>query len=169
MSGDRKAAPRSVGSQFAELFGSQRIELMRGEARLKRYWHQIVGPMLAERSRPDSLELLVDGGCCLWIVVDHPYLAQQIRLMRDGLRQSCLRHCGIRRLAKIRCRVDPHVVGHVSGAGTEGATEDRAEWHLCRQAVAEMRAVRDRALRHAMVRARLRQMLWEMQGDGDAG
>jgi len=147
-----------MGSQFAELLGVKRISMMRGEARLKQQWVEIVGPMLAARSQPLELELLADGACCLWVVVDHPYLAQQLRLMRDALRQACFRHCGIRRIAKIRSRVDPNVAGY---AVVKPKREENHEvsWRMRKSVAAEMRMVRNRTLRHSMVRARLGQIV----------
>jgi len=167
---DRRLAPQSVGKQFADLLGSKRIGLMRGESRLKQQWPEIVGPMLAARSRPLELELLADGACCLWVAVDHPYLAQQLRLMRDDLRSACFKHCGIRRIAKIRSRVDPAVTGYGVVKADAGSTH-RISWQMCRAAVKEMRAVTNRALRHSMVRARLRQManVVDMNSLGEVG
>jgi len=132
--------------------------MMRGESRLKQQWVEIVGPMLAARSRPLELELLADGSCCLWVVVDHPYLAQQLRLMRDDLRKACFHHCGIRRIAKIRSRVDPNVTGYA--VVKPKPDRDKAiSWQQRKSAAAEMQAVTNRRLRHSMVRARLRQMV----------
>ena len=165
---DRTMKPRSMGSQFAELLGSKRINLMRGEARLKQQWVAIVGPMLAARSRPLELELLADGACCLWVAVDHPYLAQQLRLMRDDLRKACFRHCGIRRIAKIRSRVDPNVAGYAM-ASAEKPAGHPVGWGVCKAVAAEMRKVRDRRLRHSMVRARLRQIEKGFAEDKDVG
>ncbi len=149
-------ALRTMGSQFAELLGSKRITLLRGEARLKQRWREVVGPMVAARTRPLELELLADGSCCLWVAVDHPYMAQQLRLMRDALRRACLQQCGIRRIAKIRSRVDPNVAGCVPPI--QEKARRAVGWRECRAAVAEMRAVRDRGLRHRMIHARLRQI-----------
>jgi len=154
---DRSLVPQGVGKQFADLLGSKRIGLMRGESRLKQQWPEIVGPMLAARSRPLELELLADGACCLWVAVDHPYLAQQLRLMRDDLRKACFNHCGIRRIAKIRSRVDPAVCGYAVVKPDAGRKQG-VSWQMCRAALAEMQAVTNRTLRHSMVRARLRQM-----------
>ncbi|MDQ6964875.1 MAG: DciA family protein [Mariprofundales bacterium] len=155
---DRSVMPQSVATHFAELLGGKRIALLRDEARIKRRWLQIVGPMLAARSCPLELELLADGSCCLWVAVDHPYLAQQLRLMRDELRRSCYRHCGVRRIAKIRSRIDPAVSGYTV-AEPERGSERPVSWQMCRAAAAEMRAVTNRTLRHSMVRARLQQMV----------
>ncbi|RMH51672.1 MAG: DUF721 domain-containing protein [Zetaproteobacteria bacterium] len=162
----RRSCPEPLAGQFAGLLGAERIGLLRAEARLVQRWPEIVGPMVAERSRPQSLELLPDGACCLWIVVDHPYLAQQIRLMRDDLRAACYRCCGLRRIARIRCRVDPNVEGYPLRPGGERAAQIPApDYALCREAAREMRAVADRRLRHAMIRARLRQLLWQRSAD----
>ncbi|MDX8412888.1 MAG: DUF721 domain-containing protein [Mariprofundales bacterium] len=162
---DRSLSPQSVGKQFADLLGSKRIGLMRGESRLKQQWPEIVGPMLAARSCPLELELLADGACCLWVAVDHPYLAQQLRLMRDDLRKACFKHCGIRRIAKIRSRVDPAVTGYSVVKPDAGSTH-RVSWQMCRAALTEMQAVTNRALRHSMVRARLRQMVSSLEEVG---
>ncbi|MDQ6951152.1 MAG: DUF721 domain-containing protein [Mariprofundales bacterium] len=152
---DRQAPLQSVVAQFADILGADRIALLRGEARLRRHWPEIVGVMLAARSRLLELEPLGDGSCCMWVAVDHPYLAQQLRLMRDALRQACRRYSGVVRIAKIRSRIE---VGAGRAYQSPAATKVVVSWHMRRMAAQELRPVADRALRRAMYRARVCQL-----------
>jgi len=152
---DRHAPLQSLVTQFADILGADRIALLRGEARLRRHWPEIVGTMVAARSRLLELEPLGDGSCCMWVAVDHPYLAQQLRLMRDTLRQACKRYSGVMRIAKIRSRIEV-------GAGRAFQSSEKKKmvvsWRMRRLAAQELRPVTDRSLRRTMYRARLRQL-----------
>jgi len=78
--------------------------------------------------------------------------------MRDDLRKACFKQCGIRRIAKIRSRVDPNVVGYAV-VKPKGEQTHAISWRMRRTAAAEMQMVRNRTLRHSMVRARLGQII----------
>ncbi len=162
----RHAPMQNITDQFAEILGKDRIALLRGEARLRHFWPQIVGPMLAARSRLLELEPLGDGSCCMWVAVDHPYLAQQLRLMRDELRRACRRESGVVRIAKIRSRIEV-------GAGrihTEHLPKVvAASWRMRRLAAQELRPVTDKPLRRVMFRARVRQLAMTQDDGSDPG
>lgn len=129
-------------------------------ARLRRSWSNIVGPMMATRTEPANIEKLADSGICLWIAVDHPIMAQQIRFLRDDIRKACFRHAGITNLFHIRTKIQ-------AGAGIRAALPRKAvakKITLSRKkAVAlELAGIRNRTLRKAAFKARVAQLAYEM-------
>ncbi|MDX8408464.1 MAG: DUF721 domain-containing protein [Mariprofundales bacterium] len=162
----RRAPMQNITDKFAEILGEDRTALLRGEAKLRYRWPQIVGPMLAARSRLLELEPLGDGSCCMWVAVDHPYLAQQLRLMRDALRQACRRHTGVVRIAKIRSRIE---VGAGRMYTVQAPKVVAASWRMRRLAAQELRPVADKSLRRVMFRARVRQLAMTEEDESDPG
>lgn len=131
------------------------MQMLIGIARLRRSWPEIVGAMMAARTEPIQLEILPDGGCCLWVAVDHSIMAQQIRFLRDEIRKACFKQAGVSDLHHIRSRVQP-------GAGIKSdAVVPQAEpvsWAQKRELAQELAGMKDRALRKAMFQARLAQL-----------
>lgn len=143
----------NIHQSLNDLLGGDRLEILLAITRLRRSWHNIVGPMMAVRTEPVQIEAL-DEGNCLWIAVDHPVMAQQIRFLRDDIRKACFRESHLASLIKIRTRVR-------DGAGIKpelkkvkrplSLTEKKAAAH-------ELRAVTDKTLRRAMYEARVAQI-----------
>ncbi len=157
-----RAALHPIAPELKEVLGGPQLERLTALARLRRDWPDIVGAMMAAHSEPENLETRSDGGICLWIAVDHPVFAQQIRLLRDDIRKACHRASGLERLTHIRSRVR-------FGAGSPPpppAPAPRPVTLATRKALArELRAVKDRKLRRAMFRARLAQLAFNAPRD----
>ncbi|MDX8402210.1 MAG: DciA family protein [Mariprofundaceae bacterium] len=155
----RPGRPRSGLKALAPALGGildgNQLQRMAALAALRRAWPGIVGPMMAAHSEPENLEPRDDGGICLWIAVDHPMFAQQIRLLRDDIRRACFRASSLERLTHIRSRVR-------HGAGmppAPPAPKPRPVPLEVRKTLArELACVKDRRLRRAMFRARVAQV-----------
>ena len=72
---------------------------------LRRCWADIVGTMMAERSEPVAIEPQQDGSLGLIIAVDHPIIAQHIRLLHEDIRKVCFKRCKLQGLSKVWTRV----------------------------------------------------------------
>ncbi len=154
----RKLRPRSklkpAQNGIAEILGHDRFVELSIISKLRRVWPDIVGPMMAARTEPVSIEK--DGDVnCLFIAVDHPIMSQQIRFLRDDIRKACFKRCNIESLAKVRTRVQPE-------AGIKNETKvtrpSRVSLDEKKQVASELRSVKDRSLRHAMFDARVAQL-----------
>ncbi len=123
-------------------------------SKLRRLWPDIVGPMLAERSEPISIEK--DGDLnCLFIAVDHPIMSTQIRFLRDDIRKACFKRCRIESLGKVRTRVLPE-----AGIKSEKKIILPSKVPLVekKRVASELKSIKDRNLRHAMFDARVAQL-----------
>ena len=123
-------------------------------SKLRRLWPDIVGPMLAERSEPISIEK--DGDVnCLFIAVDHPIMSTQIRFLRDDIRKACFKRCRIESLGKVRTRVLPE-----AGIKNEKKITVPSKVTLFekKRVASELKSIKDRNLRHAMFDARVAQL-----------
>lgn len=143
----------SIHQGLNDILGGDRLEMLLAITRLRRQWHNIVGPMMAVRTEPVQIEAL-DEGNCLWIAVDHPVMAQQIRFLRDDIRKACFRESRMESLIKIRTRVR-------DGAGIkpEAKKIKRAvSFAEKKEAARELHAVSDKTLRRAMFEARVAQL-----------
>jgi len=146
----RRGSPAALHESLAEVLGAERLARLAETARLSRAWPDMVGPMLAARTRPVAIE-----GDTLLIAVDHPAMAQQIRFLHDEIRAACFRQCRIRRVRRIRTRLEP-------GAGLARPAERAAppsppSLNARKRAARMVRPVADKPLRHAMYRAILAQ------------
>ncbi len=165
-----RARLHPIAPELEGILGGRQLARLTALARLRGAWAEIVGPMMAAHSEPDTLESRDEGGVCLWIAVDHPVYAQQIRLLRDDIRKACFRVAGLARLTHVRTRV--RFGAGAAPAKPAAAASPRPVPLATRKALArELRAVKDRQLRHAMFRARLAQLAYDEHADppGEAG
>ncbi len=147
----------SLQQGLVQVLGGETLERLSAMARIRRAWPDTVGPMMAERTEPVMLEQLGDGGLCLWIGVDHPAMAQQVRFLHEDIRKACLRQTHLGRLRRIRTRLMPQ-------AGIKSrrmpARRHPVSWKE-RRAIARMLApIRDKTLRRAMFEARIAQLAY---------
>ncbi len=151
--------PRSrltgLHDSLAAVLGEDSLELLTSIAQLRRHWPDIVGAMMAARTEPVSIERLKDQGLCLLIGVDHPIMAQQIRFLRNDIRQACFRHARVTNLQQIRTRIQP-------GAGIRSQQRKirkKAVRFAAKRAIAkELASIKDSRLKRAMFEARIAQM-----------
>lgn len=151
--------PRSklsgVHKELAEILGADSLAKLMNIAGIRRAWPEIVGPMMAARSEPLQIEPLPEGGVCLWVAVDHPIIAQQIRILRDDIRKACYRKAGISELHKISTRIQP-------GAGIQAKAPKpkarRLSFAEKRRLALDVAAIKDRKLRRAAFEAHVAQL-----------
>ncbi|PJA32263.1 MAG: DUF721 domain-containing protein [Zetaproteobacteria bacterium CG_4_9_14_3_um_filter_53_7] len=144
-------------SNFSEILGEDSLNELIGLARLRRAWPDIVGPMMAVRTEPVQLEHLSEDGICLWVAVDHSIMSQQIRFLRDQIREACYQHARIKNLHKIRTRLLP-------GAGIKPkapkAKAQRVSFRQKRILAKDVMSIKDRTLRKAIFKAHLAQIAY---------
>lgn len=154
----RRKRPRSrltpAQNGIAEILGHDRFVQLATISNLRKAWPDIVGPMMAERTEPVSIEK--DGDVnCLFIAVDHPIMSTQIRFLRDDIRKACFKRCRIESLAKVRTRVQP-------GAGMKEKRTVKSVAQVAlsdkKRVALELKSIKDRPLRHAMFDARVAQL-----------
>jgi hypothetical protein len=154
----RHKRPRSrltpAYNDMAEILGQDRFSELVVISQLRRIWPDIVGPMMAARTEPISIEK--DGDVnCLFIAVDHPIMSQQIRFLRDDIRKACFKRCQIKSLAKVRTRVQP-------GAGIRPKKNPVIKNEISlsdkKRVALELETVKDRTLKRAMFDARIAQL-----------
>ena len=160
----KRSRLHSLQAEIAGVLGEDRLSELIGIARLRRAWADIVGPMMAGRTEPIRIEHKTDGGNCLWVVVDHPIMAQQIRFLQHDIRQACFRHCRITSLSHIRTRIQ-------AGAGIalphKKAKPKPVELSRKKQIVRELQGIGERPLRLAIFQARVAQLAFGETGDAD--
>ena len=81
-----RSFPKSVHAQFAKVLGKQHYSELSAIAKLRREWPKLVGPMLAERCEPGYI-----ANETLWLLINHPSIAQQLRFLQDEIRDICQR------------------------------------------------------------------------------
>ncbi|MDX8405855.1 MAG: DUF721 domain-containing protein [Mariprofundus sp.] len=145
---------------ISALLGEDSFEELIGIARLRRAWPHIVGPMMAGRTEPINIEHLSDSGLCLWVAVDHPMMAQQIRFLSDEIRKACFKHARITNLHQIRSRIQP-------GAGikiknNKKPTAQPVSFARKRELALDVACIKDRTLRKAAFQARVAQQAFDM-------
>ncbi len=142
---------------LSEILGADAMQELIGLARLRRFWSDIVGSMMAGRTEPIQIEHLPDGGVCLWVAVDHSIMSQQIRFLRDDIRKACFKFAGIDNMHKIRTRMQP-------GAGIPPKAPPpkpkAVSLQQKRGLAKELATIKDRNLRKAAFRARLAQIAY---------
>ncbi|MDT8375871.1 MAG: DciA family protein [Mariprofundaceae bacterium] len=155
---NRHKRPRSrltpACNDIAEILGQDRFGELLAISQLRRAWADIVGPMMAVRTEPVSIEK--DGDVnCLWIAVDHPIMSQQIRFLRDDIRKACFKRCRIESLAKVRTRVQ-------SGAGIKPKKNrlirNRVSLSDKKRVASELESIKNRTLKRAIFDARIAQL-----------
>lgn len=152
----RRARSRLTPAQtgIAKILGEDRFVQLAMISKLRKAWTDIVGPMMAERTEPVSIEK--DGDVnCLFIAVDHPVMSQQIRFLRDDIRKACFKRCRIENLAKVRTRVQ-------AGAGIKTKKSAGKTSHVSlaskKRVASELKSIKDRGLRRAIFDARIAQL-----------
>jgi hypothetical protein len=144
----------SAQTGIAEILGHDRFIELSMISKLRRLWPEIVGPMMAARTEPVSIEK--DGDInCLFIAVDHPIMSTQIRFLRDDIRKACFKRCRIESLGKVRTRVQPDAGIKVTKKIRKPSKVSLLEK---KQVASELESIKDRKLRHAMFDARVAQL-----------
>ena len=136
---------------LSAVLGEEQLQQLADVGRIRRRWPQVVGPMLAQHTEPLSIER---GG--LLVAVDHPAMAQQLRFLQQEIIRACLQRCRVRSIRHLHTRTRP-------GAGMHRAVPisrqpRRLSLKQMKQVAGEVRAVRNKALRRAMFRARTNQL-----------
>jgi len=143
-----------LGDSLNTVFDADMIQALSAVACLRRSWPEIVGPMLAERSEPLSIEQQ-----CLIVAADHSVMAQELRLLQSQILGACSKRCGIRDVTRLRTRVQDGV-----GTPSPAAKRQRARRQLsigeCKGLVRSMRGLDDHELRHAFFRAQAFQQMY---------
>lgn len=139
---------------MVEILGQDHFGELVAISQLRRIWTDIVGPMMAARTEPISIEK--DGDVnCLFIAVDHPIMSQQIRFLRDDIRKACFKRCQVESLAKVRTRVQ-------AGAGIKPKkklfVKNRISLTDKKRVALELESIKGRALKRAMFDARIAQL-----------
>ena len=156
-----KLTPAQTG--IAEILGEDRFIQLAMISNLRKAWPDIVGPMLAARSEPVSIEK--DGDVnCLFIAVDHPIMSTQIRFLRDDIRKACFKRFRIENLAKVRTRVQ-------DGAGIKEKRRIKKVSTVSlsdkKRVAGELESIKDRGLKRAMFDARVAQLKYSDSSTGD--
>jgi len=151
-------------AEIAGVLGEDRLEELIGIARLRRAWADIVGPMMAGRTEPVRIEHRTDGGNCLWVAVDHPIMAQQIRFLQHDIRRACFRHCRITSLSHIRTRIQ-------AGAGIAPQQKKPKPKPVAlsrkKQIARELQGIGEHPLRRVIFQARVAQLAFGETEDTD--
>ncbi len=143
-----------IHAGLSEILGEESLSKLMGIARLRRAWPSIVGPMMAARTEPIQIEHIADDGFCLWVAVDHPIMAQQIRFLRDDIRKACFKHARISNLHKISTRIQPEAGIKPEAPHPKGRPLSFSEKRKIAQ---EVSAIEDRGLRKAAYQAYIAQ------------
>jgi len=142
--------PRALGENLKELLGADRLERLGRLSRLRRGWPAIVGPMLAARSEPVALDDHV-----LTVAVDHPAMAQHVRILQAEIVRACRRTGRAPSLRRVITRIQADCGTKPPPPSSPRRVPSLAE----KKAVArEISGVRHKPLRRAMFKARLAQL-----------
>ncbi len=148
---------KALNLNFSKLFDAEHMQRLTSIAVLRRYWHEIVGKMMAERSEPIAIEPQPDDSLGLIIAVDHSVIAQHIRLLHEDIRKACFRQCKLQGLSKVWTRVQ-------AGAGIK---EEKKTIKINKVQCTDLRAlaqslqdVEDKALRKQMFQAGTAQLIF---------
>ena len=155
-----KLTPAQNG--IAEILGHDRFIELATISKLRKLWPDIVGPMMAARTEPVSIEKDDDVNC-LFIAVDHPIMSQQIRFLRDDIRKACFKRCRIENLAKVRTRVQAE-----AGIKPQKRKAPPSPVSMTdkKRVARELQSIKDHELRLAMFDARVAQLKYsELTGD----
>jgi hypothetical protein len=153
----KKTRLNRLENPLAEVLGAERLARLTDIARLRRMWVEIVGPMLAQRSEPISID-----SSCLWIAVDHSTMAQQIRFLQREIIEACFRKGGVRGVSRLRTRVHPG-----AGVGKEKQTPvaKAISWQQKKRIARELHGVENTKLKRAIFQARIAQLAFSPDGE----
>jgi hypothetical protein len=160
----KPSRPRSRLSRLehdlAQVLGEENLGPLLAIARLRQAWPEIVGPMMTARTEPVRIEEYADAhgsGRRLWVAVDHPIMAQQIRMLRGDILHACRSRTRIGGLTQIRTQI-------LAGAGIrDAATKPHAAPVplRLRKAIAQsLRHMDNDRLRRAIFEARVAQLAY---------
>jgi|GEM_PF-1445230 len=149
----KKARPHSrltpVQAGVEALLGHEQFIELAEVGKLRRFWPQIVGPMLAGHCEPIACK---DG--ILRVAVDHPAIGQHLRILSDEIRDACRQ--------RLRLRINAIFSKVESGAGIHDLPPPprrrTPSFRERKAAAAALRALKDKPLRRALFRARLAQL-----------
>ncbi len=153
----RKASElKALNINLNKFIDAERMQRLTSIAILRRYWHDIVGTMMAERTEPVAIEPQHDGSLGLLIEVDHPVIADIIRRdLYNDIRLACFKRCKLHGLTKVWTKIQ-------DGAGIR---EEKIVKHQRDVSYPELRLlaeslqdVEDKALRRQMFRAATAQL-----------
>ncbi len=148
---------KPLNLNFKKVFDAERMQRLTSIATLRKYWAHIVGTMMAERSEPIAIEPQQDGSLGLIIAVDHPVIAQHIRLLHEDIRKACFTQCKLQGLSKVWTRVH-------AGAGIREERKVKKSNVICcsdlRRLAERLQDVEDKALRKQMFLAAAAQLIF---------
>lgn len=163
MSAPRRSKRKSselkpLNASLNQLLSSERMQRLSSIGILRHRWADIVGTMMAERSEPIAIEPQQDGSLGLIIAVNHPVIAQHIRLLHEEIRKSCFKHCQLQGLRKVWTKI-------VAGAGIHEEKKTRKiseiSCHDLRRLAESLQDVEDKALRRVMFQAGTAQLIFQ--------
>lgn len=143
---------RSIRDSLGAVLDADTIKALSEIACLRRCWPDIVGPMLAARSEPLSIEQ-----DCLILAADHPVMAQELRLLQSQILKVCSKRLGTQDIRRLRTRIQ-------DGVGTQMPASGRKPRDLslrtCKSIVRSMQGLEGHELRYAFFRARAFQLMY---------
>lgn len=148
-----------LGNSLSAVLDPDTIKALSEIASLRRSWPDIVGPMLAERSEPLSIEQ-----DCLIVAADHSVMAQELRLLQSQILRACAKRCGIQNVKRLRTRIQ-------DGVGTPPPLASARRPHPlsfsnCKRIVRRMQGLDGHELRYAFFRAQAFQLMYaNIKGD----
>lgn len=151
-----KARLNRLGSELSGVLGADQLARLTDIARLRRSWTDILGPMLSLRSEPVSID-----SSCLWIAVDHPAMAQQIRFLQREIIEACFRKEGVRGVSRLRTRIRPE-----AGMGKSDPAEPvsrTVSWQQKKRIARELHGMDNRKLKRAIFQARIAQLTFSVE------
>lgn len=152
-----KARLNRLENPLAEVLGAEKLARLTDIARLRRMWAEIVGPMLAQRSEPISID-----SACLWIAVDHSTMAQQIRFLQREIIEACFRKGGVRGISRLRTRVHP---GAGVGKDRQEPVAKAISWQQKKRIARELHGMENMKLKRAIFQARIAQLAFSPDGE----
>jgi len=154
----KKSQLQPINLNINSILSPERMQRLYGVGILRRRWADIVGTMMAERSEPIALEPQQDGSLGLLIAVDHPMIAQHIRLLHEDIRKACYRHSKVDGLSKVWTRVQ-------AGAGIRiEVKEHKINTVTCKDLrlfARNIQDVEDKSLRRLMFQAAIAQFTFQ--------
>ncbi|MDX8410446.1 MAG: DciA family protein [Mariprofundaceae bacterium] len=144
-----------LGLSLSAVLDPDTIKTLSEIACLRRSWPEIVGPMLAARSEPLSIEQ-----DCLLVAADHPVMAQELRLLQFQILRAGANRCGIENIKRLRTRIQ-------DGVGTPPPAARRRRLNPvsisdCKHIVQRMQGLEGHELRHAFFRAQAFQQMYSL-------
>lgn len=157
MSKRKKSELNPIQFNLSKILSPERMQRLSSIGILRRCWADIVGNMMAQRSEPLAIEPQQDGSLGLIIAVDHPIIAQHIRLLHEEIRKACFKRCKLQGLSKVWTKVQDGV----------GIREEKIEKKVypitcsdLRMLALSIQDVEDKALRRLMFQAGAAQLMF---------